>query len=89
MSEYKEVKRTEVPSYHQLPTMVINLRKKYKKSFRIDIEVWSFDGDSHLSIPSFAISAVPGFDNEKCVINRFSTWPEIQEYYFQLMDKEI
>lgn len=81
----KRIGKSKNPLFHQLPTIVENLRKKLNVSCYIKVEVADYNHNFPNLKQEYSFSFVPGLDESNCSLEEFKSWPELLDRYFELM----
>ena len=79
------------PTIYQISSISANLRKKFDKSFNVEIDCWTYD---HKPIESGTevtcqVSMVPGLKDAPCTIFYFSSWSELLSWYLKVMKEGL
>ena len=89
----KRIGKSKVPLAHQLPIIAENLRNKTGKSVFLDVTAVSYKSTIPYdkTIEKYRLSFVSNNynDSDLCTAKEFETWPELLDYYFKIMKKEV
>jgi len=83
----KRIGKSKEPTLKTLQNITENLKEKFRRSFCLTLESWSYDiGDQRTG---YHISILPGIDGSSCTGKPFETWSDLLNYYHKLMKEGL